>query len=61
MLWWDGDGLCLFAKRLDADASSGRKRQADQCRLHETQLSMLLERDRLAASDRYARKPAACG
>src|SRR4051812_26940365 len=24
LLWWDGDGLCLFAKRLGVAASSGR-------------------------------------
>ncbi len=24
VLWWDGQGLCLFAKRLEKGASSGR-------------------------------------
>jgi transposase len=28
VLWWDGTGLCLMAKRLDAVASSGHKRRA---------------------------------
>lgn len=43
ILWWDGDGLCLFAKRLEdghfvwPQASSGR------CELTAAQLSMLLE------------------
>jgi transposase len=26
VLWWDGQGLCLFAKRLEKGASSGRRR-----------------------------------
>lgn len=25
ILWFDGDGLCLFAKRLERGVSSGRK------------------------------------
>ena len=31
LLWWDGDGVCLFAKRLERDASSGRRRQWRRC------------------------------
>jgi len=42
LLWWDGDGLCLFAKRLERGASSGRARA--RCGvLTPAQLSMLLE------------------
>ena len=29
LLWWDGQGLCLFAKRLERDASSGRWRRRE--------------------------------
>ena len=32
VLWWDGDGLCLFAKRLERDDSSGHKRRAARFR-----------------------------
>jgi len=28
VLWYDGDGMCLFAKRLERGASFGRKRRA---------------------------------
>jgi transposase len=42
LLWWDGDGLCLFAKRLGAAirpaARRGRRGRASQ-----VQLSMLLD------------------
>ena len=55
MLWWDGDGLCLFARSgSSVDASSGRKRQAEQCRLHEPSYRCLLEEDRLAATGTHA-------
>ena len=32
VLWYDGDGLCLFAKRLERDVSFGRKPRAARCR-----------------------------
>jgi len=32
MLWWDGDGLCLFAKESSEEDSSGRKRRAERWR-----------------------------
>lgn len=34
LLWWDGNGLCLFCKRWNKDALSGRnqrQRVADGC------------------------------
>ena len=31
-LWFDGDGLCMFAKRLERGRSSGRKRRAGRSR-----------------------------
>ncbi len=30
LLWFDGDGLCLFQKRLREADSSGRKQRAEQ-------------------------------
>ena len=30
MLWWDGDGLCLFAKRSSAGNSCGHKRRVER-------------------------------
>lgn len=43
LLWWDGDGLCLFAKRLERGRFIWP--QADHGAVHLTaaQLSMLLE------------------
>ena len=43
LLWWSGDGLCLFAKRLERGRFVWP--QADQGAIHLTgaQLSMLLE------------------
>lgn len=32
VLWYDGDGLCLFAKRLERAVSCGRKWKAERCR-----------------------------
>jgi transposase len=32
LLWFDGDGLCLFISALNAGASSGRRPTAAQCR-----------------------------
>lgn len=32
LLWWDGDGLCLFASGWNAGASSGRRRKAARFR-----------------------------
>jgi transposase len=34
LLWWDGDGLCLFAKRLERADSCGRKRKMAQLHSH---------------------------
>jgi transposase len=31
VLWFDGDGLCLFSKRLERGRLSGRKRRAGPC------------------------------
>ena len=32
LLWFDGDGLCLFAKRLERGSSFGPKPRAGACR-----------------------------
>jgi transposase len=43
VLWWDGDGLCLFAKRLERGRFIGPQASSGSVSLTPAQLSMLLE------------------
>jgi len=43
LLWWDGDGLCLFAKRLERGRFIWPKAESGTVQLSRAQLSMLLE------------------
>ena len=43
LLWWDGDGLCLFAKRLERGRFIWPKVDSGTVHLSRAQLSMLLE------------------
>jgi transposase len=43
LLWWDGDGLCLFAKRLERGRFIWPKADGGRVALSRAQLSMLLE------------------
>jgi len=43
LLWYDGDGLCLFAKRLERGRFIWPKAEAGTVALSRAQLSMLLE------------------
>ena len=43
LLWWDGDGLCLFAKRLERGRFIWPKVESGTVQLSRAQLSMLLE------------------
>lgn len=43
LLWWDGDGLCLFAKRLERGRFIWPKATSGTVHLSTAQLSMLLE------------------
>jgi transposase len=43
MLWWDGDGLCLFAKRLERGRFVWPQAEGGAVSLTRAQLSMLLE------------------
>jgi transposase len=43
VLWWDGDGLCLFAKRLERGRFVWPKAEDGKVSLTRGQLSMLLE------------------
>ena len=43
LLWWDGDGLCLFAKRLERGRFIWPKADSGTVCLTRAQLSMLLE------------------
>jgi transposase len=43
LLWWDGDGLCLFAKRLEHGRFVWPQAQSGTVYLSQAQLSMLLE------------------
>ena len=43
LLWWDGDGLCLFAKRLERGRFVWPQAQSGIVSLTRAQLSMLLE------------------
>lgn len=42
-LWWDGDGLCLYAKRLEQGRFVWPQAQSGKVHLTAAQLSMLLE------------------
>jgi transposase len=43
LLWWDGDGLCLFAKRLERGRFVWPQAVSGTVHLTPAQLSMLLE------------------
>jgi len=43
VLWWDGDGLCLFAKRLERGRFIWPQAESGTVSLSRAQLSMLLE------------------
>ncbi len=43
VLWWDGDGLCLFAKRLERGRFVWPQASDGSVALTRAQLSMLLE------------------
>ena len=43
VLWWDGDGLCLFAKRLERGRFIWPQAEGGTVSLTPAQLSMLLE------------------
>jgi transposase len=43
VLWWDGDGLCLFAKRLERGKFVWPRAEDGKVSLTPAQLSMLLE------------------
>ena len=43
LLWWDGDGLCLFAKRLERGRFIWTQATEGTVSLTRAQLSMLLE------------------
>jgi transposase len=43
VLWWDGDGLCLFAKRLERGRFVWPQAESGTVSLSRAQLSMLLE------------------
>lgn len=43
VLWWDGDGLCLYAKRLERGRFVWPQAQDGKVYLTTAQLSMLLE------------------
>jgi transposase len=43
VLWWDGDGLCLFAKRLERGRFVWPQAGSGRIALTPAQLSMLLE------------------
>ena len=43
LLWWDGDGLCLFAKRLERGRFIWPQATEGSIHLTAAQLSMLLE------------------
>lgn len=43
ILWWDGDGMCLFAKRLERGRFVWPRAEDGTVYLTQAQLSMLLE------------------
>ena len=57
LIWFDGDGLCLFAKRLERGRFVWPKAESGTVSLTRAQLSMLLRRDRLATPSSNRRIP----
>src|SRR5690606_17991959 len=55
VLWWDGDELCLYAKRLERGRFVWPQATQGSVSLSAAQLSMLLERHRLAPSGTHLR------
>lgn len=43
ILWWDGDGMCLYAKRLEQGKFVWPRTEQGKVHLSQAQLSMLLE------------------
>jgi transposase len=43
MLWWDGDGLCLFARRIERGKFTWPQATSGTVSLTQAQLAMLLE------------------
>jgi len=43
LLWWDGQGLCLFSKRLERGKFLWPKTESGTVNLTKAQLAMLLE------------------
>jgi transposase len=60
VLWWDGDGLCLFAKRLERGRFIWPKADEGAVSLSRAQLSMLLEGHRLAKTGKNRRTIHCC-
>lgn len=62
LLWWDGDGLCLLAKRLEGGRFVWLQASEGAVHLTAAQLSMLLEgsdwrRPQHGGDCRYSRRP----
>jgi transposase len=55
ILWWDGDGLCLFAKRLERGRFTWPQATHGTVSLTAAQISMLLEGIECIASVKCAR------
>src|SRR5450631_447762 len=60
VLWWDGQGLCLFAKRLERGRFIWPQAKAGSVTITNAQLSMLLEGIDWRAPVRSWRPEAAC-